>query len=87
MSTLAHASKLKEHDDDDDFQGTISKGRLDELLSGVENADDLLGDRGLMTELKVRLMEQVLGAELRACRPATVVRTWRRATGFRSRPI
>jgi putative transposase len=34
---------------------TISKEVLDELLSGVENADDLLGDRGLMKELKVRL--------------------------------
>ena len=27
---------------------TISKELLDELLSGVENADDLLGDKGLM---------------------------------------
>ena len=25
---------------------TISKDVLDELLSGVENADDLLGDKG-----------------------------------------
>ena len=43
---------------------TISKDVLDELLSGVENADDLLGDQGLMKELKVRLMERMLGAEL-----------------------
>ena len=43
---------------------TISKKVLDELLSGVENADDLLGDQGLMKELKVRLMERMLGAEL-----------------------
>ena len=47
---------------------TISKELLDELLSGVENADDLLGDKGLMKELKVRLkvrlMERMLGAEL-----------------------
>ena len=43
---------------------TISKDLLDELLSGVESADDLLGDRGLMKELKVRLMERMLGAEL-----------------------
>ena len=43
---------------------TISKDILDELLSGVENADDLLGDQGLMKELKVRLMERMLGAEL-----------------------
>jgi len=43
---------------------TISKEVLDELLNGVENADDLLGDQGLMKELKVRLMERILGAEL-----------------------
>jgi len=43
---------------------TISKDVLDELLNGVENADDLLGDQGLMKELKVRLMERMLGAEL-----------------------
>ena len=43
---------------------TISKDVLDELLSGVENADDLLGDQGLMKQLKVRLMERMLGAEL-----------------------
>ncbi|MDG1334978.1 MAG: IS256 family transposase [Tateyamaria sp.] len=43
---------------------TISKEVLDELLSGVENADDLLGNQGLMKELKVRLMELMLGAEL-----------------------
>ena len=43
---------------------TISKEVLEELLSGVENADDLLGNQGLMTELKVRLMERMLGAEL-----------------------
>ncbi|MFK7874945.1 MAG: hypothetical protein AB8B71_04080 [Paracoccaceae bacterium] len=35
---------------------TISKDVLDELLNGVENAEDLLGDKGLMKELKVRLM-------------------------------
>jgi len=33
---------------------------LDDLLSNV----DLLGDKGLMTELKVRLMERMLDAEL-----------------------
>ena len=42
----------------------ISKEVLDELLNGVENADDLLGDQGLMGELKVRLMERMPGAEL-----------------------
>ena len=43
---------------------TITNEVLDELLSGVENADDLLGEQGLMKELKVRLMERMLGAEL-----------------------
>ena len=43
---------------------TISKEVLDELLNGIENADDLLGDQGLMKELNVRLMERLLGAEL-----------------------
>ena len=43
---------------------TISKELLDELLSGVERPEDLLGDQGLMKELKVRLMERMLGAEL-----------------------
>lgn len=43
---------------------TISKEVLDDLLSGVKNADDLLGNQGLMKELKVRLMERMLGYEL-----------------------
>ena len=43
---------------------TISKELLDELLSGVERPEDLLGDKGLMKELKVRLVERMLGAEL-----------------------
>ena len=42
---------------------TISKELLDELLSGVERPEDLLGDKGLMKELKVRLMERMLGEE------------------------
>ena len=42
----------------------ITNEVLDELLSGVANADDLLGEQGLMKELKVRLMERMLGAEL-----------------------
>ena len=45
---------------------TISKELLDELLKGVERPEDLLGDAGLMKELKVRLMERMLGAELTA---------------------
>ena len=43
---------------------TITNEVLDELLSSVSNADDLLGEQGLMKELKVRLMERMLGAEL-----------------------
>ena len=43
---------------------TISKDVLDELLRGVGDANDLLGEQGLMKELKVRLMERMLGAEL-----------------------
>jgi len=43
---------------------TISKELVDELLSGVERPEDLPGDKGLMKELKVRLMERMLGAEL-----------------------
>ena len=45
---------------------TISKEILDELLKGVERPQDLLGDAGLMKELKIRLMERMLGAELTA---------------------
>jgi len=43
---------------------TISKEMLDELLKGCERPEDLLGDTGLMKELKVKLMERMLGAEL-----------------------
>jgi len=43
---------------------TISKKLLDELLKGCERPEDLLGNKGLMKELKVRLMERMLGAEL-----------------------
>lgn len=45
---------------------TISKELLDELLKGVERPEDLLADAGLMKELKIRLMERMLGAELTA---------------------
>ena len=37
---------------------TISKALLDELLKGVTRPEDLLGDGGLMKELKIRLMER-----------------------------
>tara|TARA_R110000850_G_scaffold133436_3_gene254530 strand:- start:397 stop:555 length:159 start_codon:yes stop_codon:yes gene_type:complete len=43
---------------------TISKELLDDLLSGVERPEDLLGDKGFIKELKVHLMERMLGAEL-----------------------
>lgn len=36
-----------------------SKEILDELLKGVERPEDLLGDAGLMKELKIRLMERM----------------------------
>jgi transposase-like protein len=45
---------------------TISKELLDELLEGCERPEDLLGDTGLMKELKIKLMERMLGAELTA---------------------
>ncbi|WP_292287366.1 transposase, partial [Marivita sp.] len=44
----------------------ISKEMLDELLKGVERPEDLLGDAGVMKELKIKLMERMLGAELTA---------------------
>jgi len=45
---------------------TISRELLDELLKGCERPEDLLGGAGLMKELKIRLMERMLGAELTA---------------------
>lgn len=45
---------------------TISRKTLDELLKGVERPEDLLVDAGLMKELKIKLMERMLGAELTA---------------------
>ena len=45
---------------------TISKEVLDELLKDCDRPEDLLGDAGLMKELKVRLMERMLGGELTA---------------------
>lgn len=47
---------------------TISKEILDELLQGVERPEDLLGEAGLMKELKIKLMERMLGAEVRRMR-------------------
>ena len=45
---------------------TISDEVLDELLKGCERPEDLLVDAGLMKQLKVRLMERMLSAELSA---------------------
>lgn len=42
---------------------TISDALLDALLKGCKRPEDLPGDAGLMKELKVRLMERMLGAE------------------------
>ena len=44
----------------------ISKDLLDELLKGCERPEDLLGDAGLMKELRIKLTERMLGAELTA---------------------
>ena len=45
---------------------TISNELLDERLKGCKRPEDLLGDAGLMKELKIRLMERILGGELTA---------------------
>jgi putative transposase len=45
---------------------TISNDLLDELLKGCARPEDLLGEAGLMKELKLRLMERMLGGELTA---------------------
>ena len=37
---------------------------LDELMKGLEKPEDLLGDKGLLQELKKALIEKALGAEL-----------------------
>lgn len=42
----------------------ISDAVLDELMTGYEKPEDLLGDEGLFKELKRRLIEKALGAEL-----------------------
>ena len=43
---------------------TITKEVLDELLNGVDSAEDLLGDQGLVQELKLHLIERMPGAAL-----------------------
>ncbi len=44
----------------------LSKDLPDDLLKGVERAEDLPGDAGFMKELKIKLMERMLCAELTA---------------------
>lgn len=43
---------------------TITPEMLDELLKSCERPEDLLGDAGLMKDLKRALMQRMLGAEL-----------------------
>ena len=42
----------------------IKPEHLDELLSGYEKPEDLLGEDGLFKQLKKALLERALGAEL-----------------------
>jgi putative transposase len=44
----------------------IPDALLEQLLKDYKNPDDLLGPDGLMKELKKRLIEKALGAELTA---------------------
>jgi len=66
---------------------TITRELLDELLIGVENANDLLGDKGLVKDLKVRLMERMLGADL--SRNTHLREGWqmRQRMGCRTKPV
>lgn len=45
---------------------TISKEILDQLLKGRERSEDQLGAARRMKDLKIKLMERMLGAELTA---------------------
>jgi Flp pilus assembly pilin Flp len=47
-----------------DESGPIKPEHLDELLSGYEKPEDLLGEDGLFKQLKKALLERALGAEL-----------------------
>lgn len=46
----------------------IPEERLDELLKDVEHPEGLFDDAGLMKELKIKLIERMLGAMLTAHR-------------------
>ncbi len=64
----------------------ISKDLLDELLKGCERPEDLLGDAGLMKELRIKLTERMLGAELTAHPlPGRVLRSNAREGGVMKR--
>lgn len=45
---------------------TILTDLVDELLKGCQQPEDLLGDARLIKDLKLRLVERMLGAELKA---------------------
>src|SRR3954451_15425374 len=52
---------------DEDFPGAVeheSRLLIEELLQGYRSPQDLLGEEGLFRELKKRLLERALGAEL-----------------------
>ena len=66
---------------------TITRELLNELQSGVENANDFLGDKGLMKELKVRLMERMLGADLSRHPQLRESRAVRQRMGCRTKPV
>jgi transposase-like protein len=59
MSNLAHASKPKENDNNNDLQRIA--GRSAERRQAARRS---AGDKGLRKELKVRLMERMLSADL-----------------------
>jgi CRP-like cAMP-binding protein len=48
----------------------IKSEHLDELLSGYEKPEDLVGENGLFKQLKKALLERALGAEFSATRRA-----------------
>ncbi len=51
----------------------ISNELLDELLKGCKRPEDLLGETGLMKELKIRLMERMLVRDRRLISPTAAM--------------
>jgi putative transposase len=49
---------------EEDHTMAIKDELLDQLMKGLDKPEDLLGDKGLLQELKKALIEKVLGAEL-----------------------